>query len=88
MRTTAPSVVVLAGVASASWVLLIAMGDEMPMGAGLWLGAWTVMMAAMVVTVAMPAITRGQRLVGRAQIIELIDSATNANTNNQQRHHY
>jgi hypothetical protein len=47
-----------------------------------------VTMAAVLITVAMPAITRGQCLVGRAQIIELIDSATNANTNNQQGHHY
>ena len=39
MRTTAPSVVVLAGIAGAAWVALFAMADEMPMGAGLWLGA-------------------------------------------------
>jgi predicted metal-binding membrane protein len=56
MRTTAPSVVVLAGVAGASWVLLFAMGDEMPMGAGLWLGAWTVMMAAMMLPSAAPLV--------------------------------
>jgi predicted metal-binding membrane protein len=56
MRTTAPSVVVLAGVAGASWVLLFAMGDGMPMGAGLWLGAWTVMMAAMMLPSAAPLV--------------------------------
>jgi predicted metal-binding membrane protein len=56
MRTTAPSVVVLAGVAGASWVLLFAIGDEMPMGAGLWLGAWTVMMAAMMLPSAAPLV--------------------------------
>jgi predicted metal-binding membrane protein len=56
MRTTAPSVVVLAGVAGTSWVLLFAMGDGMPMGAGLWLGAWTVMMAAMMLPSAAPLV--------------------------------
>ena len=56
MRTTAPSVVLLAGIAGASWVLLFAMGDEMPMGAGLWLGAWTVMMAAMMLPSAAPLV--------------------------------
>jgi predicted metal-binding membrane protein len=56
MRTTAPSVFLLAGIAGASWVLLFAMGDEMPMGAGLWLGAWTVMMAAMMLPSASPLV--------------------------------
>jgi predicted metal-binding membrane protein len=56
MRTTAPSVVVLAGIAGAAWVALFAMGDEMPMGAGLWLGAWTVMMAAMMLPSASPLV--------------------------------
>ena len=56
MRTTAPSVVVLAGIAGAAWVALFAMADEMPMGAGLWLGAWTVMMAAMMLPSASPLV--------------------------------
>jgi hypothetical protein len=44
-----PSLVVGAGLLLASvavWTALVAMGDEMPMGFGLWIGAWTVMMAA------------------------------------------
>jgi predicted metal-binding membrane protein len=32
------------------------MGDEMPMGAGLWLGAWTAMMAAMMLPSAAPLV--------------------------------
>jgi predicted metal-binding membrane protein len=32
------------------------MGDEMPMGAGLWLGAWTTMMAAMMLPSAAPLV--------------------------------
>ena len=56
MRATVQSGVVLAAVAGTSWLLLFAMGDEMPMGPGLWLGAWTVMMAAMMLPSAAPIV--------------------------------
>jgi predicted metal-binding membrane protein len=46
----------LALVVAAAWVALVAMGDEMPMGAGLWIGAWTVMMAAMMLPSASPLV--------------------------------
>jgi predicted metal-binding membrane protein len=57
----APRSVWLAGglVATAAvvcWVALLTMGDEMPMGAGLWLGAWTIMMAAMMLPSASPLV--------------------------------
>jgi predicted metal-binding membrane protein len=56
MRATVQSGVVLAAVAGTSWLLLLAMDDEMPMGPGLWLGAWTVMMAAMMLPSAAPIV--------------------------------
>jgi predicted metal-binding membrane protein len=56
MRATVQSGVVLAAVAGTSWLLLFAMDDEMPMGPGLWLGAWTVMMAAMMLPSAAPIV--------------------------------
>jgi predicted metal-binding membrane protein len=40
--------------AAAAWAALLAMGDEMPMGFGLWIGAWTVMMAAMMLPSTSP----------------------------------
>jgi predicted metal-binding membrane protein len=40
----------------AAWAALLAMGDEMPMGAGLWIGAWTVMMAAMMLPSTSPLV--------------------------------
>ncbi|MEO8291091.1 MAG: DUF2182 domain-containing protein [Gaiellaceae bacterium] len=55
----APSLVVGAGLllaATAAWAALLAIGDEMPMGAGLWLGAWTAMMAAMMLPSASPLV--------------------------------
>jgi predicted metal-binding membrane protein len=55
----APSLVVGAGLllaAAAAWAALLAMGDEMPMGFGLWIGAWTVMMAAMMLPSASPLV--------------------------------
>jgi predicted metal-binding membrane protein len=55
-RTAIQSGVVLAAVAGASWIFLLAMGDDMPMGAGLWIGAWTVMMAAMMLPSAAPLV--------------------------------
>jgi predicted metal-binding membrane protein len=54
-----PSLVVGAGLLLASvavWTALVAMGDEMPMGFGLWIGAWTVMMAAMMLPSASPLV--------------------------------
>ena len=54
-----PTVVVGAGlllVSVAAWAALLAMGDEMPMGAGLWIGAWTVMMAAMMLPSTSPLV--------------------------------
>jgi predicted metal-binding membrane protein len=53
------SLVVGAGlllVSVAAWAALLAMGDEMPMGAGLWIGAWTVMMAAMMLPSTSPLV--------------------------------
>jgi predicted metal-binding membrane protein len=47
---------IVASAALACWALLLAMGDEMPMGAGLWLGAWTAMMAAMMLPSASPLV--------------------------------
>jgi predicted metal-binding membrane protein len=55
----APSLVVGAGLllaAAAAWAVLLAMGDEMPMGFGLWIGAWTVMMAAMMLPSTSPLV--------------------------------
>jgi predicted metal-binding membrane protein len=43
-------------VSVAAWAGLLAMGDEMPMGAGLWIGAWTVMMAAMMLPSTSPLV--------------------------------
>jgi predicted metal-binding membrane protein len=40
----------------AVWAALLAMGDEMPMGFGLWIGAWTVMMAAMMLPSTSPLV--------------------------------
>jgi predicted metal-binding membrane protein len=54
-----PTLVVGAGlflVSVAAWATLLATGDEMPMGAGLWIGAWTVMMAAMMLPSASPLV--------------------------------
>jgi predicted metal-binding membrane protein len=54
-----PTLVVGAGlllVLVAAWAALLAMGDEMPMGAGLWIGAWTVMMAAMMLPSTSPLV--------------------------------
>jgi predicted metal-binding membrane protein len=55
-RAAAQSGILLAAVAAGCWALLVAMGDEMPMGAGLWLGAWTAMMAAMMLPSAAPLV--------------------------------
>jgi len=55
----APSLFVGAGLllaAAAAWAALLAMGDEMPMGFGLWIGAWTVMMAAMMLPSTSPLV--------------------------------
>jgi predicted metal-binding membrane protein len=54
-----PSLVVGSGLLLASvavWAALLAMGDEMPMGFGLWIGAWTVMMAAMMLPSTSPLV--------------------------------
>jgi predicted metal-binding membrane protein len=54
-----PSLVVGAGLLLASvavWAALLSMGDEMPMGFGLWIGAWTVMMAAMMLPSTSPLV--------------------------------
>jgi predicted metal-binding membrane protein len=40
----------------AVWAALLSMGDEMPMGFGLWIGAWTVMMAAMMLPSTSPLV--------------------------------
>jgi|SRR5215216_4432638 predicted metal-binding membrane protein len=44
----------LAAVSVAAWIVVIVMGDDMPMGAALWLLAWTTMMAAMMLPSAAP----------------------------------
>jgi predicted metal-binding membrane protein len=54
-----PTLVIGAGfllAAAAAWAGLLAMGDEMPMGFGLWIGAWTVMMAAMMLPSTSPLV--------------------------------
>jgi predicted metal-binding membrane protein len=54
-----PTLVIGAGLllaAAAAWAGLLAMGDEMPMGFGLWIGAWTVMMAAMMLPSTSPLV--------------------------------
>jgi predicted metal-binding membrane protein len=40
----------------AAWAVLLAMGEDMPMGYGLWIGAWTVMMAAMMIPSTSPLV--------------------------------
>jgi predicted metal-binding membrane protein len=55
-RDALQSGIVLAAAAGASWIVLLAMGEEMPTGVGLWLGAWTVMMAAMMLPSAAPLV--------------------------------
>ena len=47
---------IIAAAALACWAALVAMGDEMPMGTGLWLAAWTAMMAAMMLPSASPLV--------------------------------
>jgi predicted metal-binding membrane protein len=47
---------ILVAAAVACWALLLAMGDEMPMSAAPWLGAWTAMMAAMMLPSASPLV--------------------------------
>jgi predicted metal-binding membrane protein len=47
---------IVAAAAVPCWALLLAMGGAMPMGAGLWLGAWTAMMAAMMLPSASPLV--------------------------------
>jgi len=55
-RAALQSGILLAAVAAACWGLLLTMGDEMPMGFGLWIGAWTVMMAAMMLPSTSPLV--------------------------------
>ena len=55
-RAALQSGLILAAVAGGSWIFLLAMGDDMPMDAGLWIGAWTVMMAAMMLPSAAPLV--------------------------------
>ena len=55
-RAAVQSGLLLAAIAAGCWALLLMMGDEMPMGAGLWLGAWTVMMAAMMLPSTAPLV--------------------------------
>jgi predicted metal-binding membrane protein len=55
-RAALQSGALLAAVAAGCWGLLVAMGDEMPMSAGLWLAAWTAMMAAMMLPSTAPIV--------------------------------
>jgi predicted metal-binding membrane protein len=55
----------------AAWAALLAMGDEMPMEAGLWIGSWTTMMAAMMLPSASPLVVLYARsaTVGRSLLL-------------------
>jgi predicted metal-binding membrane protein len=55
-RAALQSGFLLAAVAAGCWVALVRMGEDMPMGRGLWIGAWTVMMAAMMLPSASPLV--------------------------------
>jgi predicted metal-binding membrane protein len=55
-RAAFQSGVLLVAAAVVAWAALLRMGDEMPMGAGLWLVAWTAMMAAMMLPSAAPLV--------------------------------
>jgi len=55
-RAALQSGLFLAVVAAGCWVVLLSMGDEMPMGFGLWIGAWTLMMAAMMLPSTSPLV--------------------------------
>jgi predicted metal-binding membrane protein len=55
-RAALQSGVLLVAAAVVAWAALLRMGDEMPMGAGLWLVAWTAMMAAMMLPSAAPLV--------------------------------
>jgi predicted metal-binding membrane protein len=55
-RAALQSGVLLGAAAVASWAVLLAMGNPMPMSAAPWLGAWTVMMAAMMLPSASPLV--------------------------------
>ena len=55
-RAAVQSGIIVAAIAAGCWALLLTMGQDMPMGVGLWLGAWTVMMAAMMLPSAAPIV--------------------------------
>jgi predicted metal-binding membrane protein len=55
-RAALRSGVLLVAAAVVAWAALLRMGDEMPVGAGLWLVAWTAMMAAMMLPSAAPLV--------------------------------
>jgi predicted metal-binding membrane protein len=55
-RAAVQSGVVLAALAVGCWAVLLWMGNEMPTGFGLWIGAWTAMMAAMMLPSATPLV--------------------------------
>ena len=55
-RAALQSGLFLAVVAAGCWVVLLSMGDKMPMGFGLWIGAWTLMMAAMMLPSTSPLV--------------------------------
>jgi predicted metal-binding membrane protein len=65
-RAVVQSGALLAAIAAGCWALLLSMGDEMPMGVGLWLGAWTAMMAAMMLPSAAPLVLLYGRRSGTA----------------------
>jgi hypothetical protein len=46
-RVVLQSGFLLVAAAAGYWAALLSLGEEMPMGLGLWIGAWTLMMAAM-----------------------------------------
>jgi predicted metal-binding membrane protein len=55
-RAAVQSGVLVAALAAGCWALLLWMDDEMPMAFGLWIGAWTAMMAAMMLPSASPLV--------------------------------
>jgi predicted metal-binding membrane protein len=54
----------LAAVSVAAWIAVVLMEDDMPMGAALWLLAWTTMMAAMMLPSAAPLFLRYEKQGG------------------------
>jgi predicted metal-binding membrane protein len=63
---------ILTAAAVACWAVLLAMGDEMPMAVAPWLGAWTAMMAAMMLPSASPLVLLFARRANAGQSVLLM----------------